>query len=110
MLQFDVEKGEESYCWLDFVPPTNIENMDEIHAYYDETTNMVSSHTKSEIADKKYQNREDLDPDPDPEYVDNYYNDDLEKRPKMICERRTVIVIYSIIGLMFLFKIIMMPV
>lgn len=105
MLIFDIEKGEESYCW---VPPINVENMDEFHAYYDEKTNTISSYRQSEIAPKPYQNLE--NPDPDPEYVDNYYNDDLEKRPKMICERRAVIVIYSIIGLMFLFKIIMMPV
>ena len=77
MQEHDIEKGDESYCLIS----SDIDNTVDVSLESD-------------------------DPAPDPEYIDNYYNDDLDKKPKMMFERRAVITIYSIIGLMFLFKFI----
>lgn len=41
----------------------------------------------------------------DPEYIDNYYNDDLEKSPNMQKERFIVLTIYASIILMVLYSI-----
>ena len=81
MLQKDTEKGDDSYYWLDI---TNPENIDEIYTFTQTTTSQAQN--------------------PDVDYVDNYYTDDLEKKPTMICQRRTVIAIYSVITLMFIYK------
>ena len=43
---------------------------------------------------------------PDADYVDNYYNDDLEKKPNLQTERVAVITIYAVIGLMLLYSFI----
>ena len=80
MLVTDIEYGQ--YLWLDYQDSLNL---------------------------KKYtlvQDSVSVESTPDADYVDNYYNDDLEKNPNLRYERMGVIAIYATIGLMLFYSFI----
>lgn len=81
MTTTDIEYGQ--YLWLDYKD-------------------------RQEYAEKEQESKErhDTPHEPDVDYVDNYYNDDLEKKPNLQTERVAVITIYAVIGLMLLYSFI----
>ena len=80
MLVTDIEYGQ--YLWLDYQDGLNLKK----HTVVQDTVSVEST--------------------PDADYVDNYYNDDLEKTPNLRYERLGVIAIYATIGLMLFYSFI----
>lgn len=89
----DVEYGQ--YCWLDY--RTSLAN----NPFHNSKSDGFSLNLDSLPVSK------DDDVQPDTDYVNNYYNDDLEKNPNLKHNRNMVISIYVTIGLMFVIKYIL---